>query len=423
MDEIQRAQEAQHEELAKAPSNDGGIGADDKGLELLENMKSKVEAAKEKMHLHDVRATGPSKFFNPTNVRMHVHWRGDSDSDESNAKNDMALLWRSRDNRKGRNSIAVPAQDVSQPRDTLGKRIKSRLITIGQNTLRICTTFPYWEMAFWSGWSYSIGSILFVIDGVWAWGPLAWPDSNLAENEGIATYGVTLNFFFGAILYQVGATMAYLEAINDGSFQGSAMKRLLEGHEEDQKRLLDEKLHGFFGHMVPHHSKHKDQDHAESRANGVDPEAGWNTKHTRERPGSIYPQGKAPAPRRGGMDLGPAEEGEVAEYTSWRWWPTWHGLRTHHLREIGYIACTIQLFGATLYGMCGVVVLPGILDSLSGWQTLAAYWVPQIVASCCFLTAGILFTLEVQDNWYKPIPDSVGWWIGVWATIGSIGFL
>ena len=393
-----------HVEEATSEATVAPSKSDDDEIATPEKTHTLTESAKKAFHLHQIRATGPSSFFHPTNVHMHVKWHhNDPEGDHSDPK-ELALLWRSRDNRKGRNSIAIPSRKSHAP---LKSRAMIKLSECGRNILAMCTTFPYWNMAFWSGWSYSIGSILFVIDGAWSWGPIAFPGTDFS---GEAEYGVPLCFFFGAIFYQIGATMAYLEAINDGSFQGSALKRLLEGHEQDQKEMLDAKLHAFFGHMVPHHK---------SKEVAIDPEAGWKTKDLHQRPGSMYSVGD----RRGGIDHGPAEEGEVSEYLTWRWWPTWHALRTHHIFEIGYVACTIQLFGATLYGMTGIVVLPGILDSLKPWQELGAYWVPQVVASMCFLTAGIMFTLETQEKWYKSEAKTIGWWIGAWATIGSVGFL
>lgn len=293
-----------------------------------------------------------------------------------------------------------------------------------KNVLKGCwimfTGFPYWDMAFWAGWSYSVGSVLFIVDGCWSWTPIAFPGS---EFPGEKEYGGPVLFFVGALLYQLGATMAYLEAINDGSFAGPAMKRLLEGQDDQKKALFDNKLHLFFGHIIPHHHDHDDDEEDEKPQEDVDPEAGWKTKDRPERPGSIYPAGKEPAPRREAIDMGPAEQGDFHEYLTWRWWPTWHALWSYHIKELGYVACAIQLFGATLYGISGVVVLPGILDSLETWQELGAYWVPQIVGSCCFLIAGIMFTLINQDKWYQPLPKKISWWVGAWAITGSIGFL
>lgn len=382
-------------------------------LTVTHTLSKAAHTAKEKLHLHHISAAGPWRgFFNPTNV--HVHLGGKDDEGVEHA-----FIWRSRDNRKGRNSIAVPSRDPTARSTPLRSRIYLSLGRLKHGIWQMCTTFRYWDMAYWSGWSYSIGSVLFVMDGAWAWQSVAYPD-RLSEN--LITYGPSLCFFFGALLYQVGAVMAYLECVNDGSFQGSAMRRFLEGHEDDSKKMLDEKLHTFFGHLVPHHH-HKETDGDIEKMPSVDPEEGWRRRSRGERPFPIYPPGKGPAPRRGGIDLGETEEGTSSEYMTWRWYPTWHMLRTHHVYEIGYVACAIQLFGATLYGICGLVDLPGILSSLKPWQEEGAFWVPQIVASCCFLTAGILFTVESQENWYRPEPAVLGWWIGFWATVGSCGFL
>jgi hypothetical protein len=296
--------------------------------------------------------------------------------------------------------------------------MKASAWEIGQVFWRMFTTFPYWDMAFWSGWSYTFGSALFVVTGVLSWGPIAYGESFEAPKA--ETYGGPLAFFFGALFYQVGAVTAYLEAVNDGSFHGSAMRRLLEGREDDSKKLLDEKIQSFLHRLSPHRP-HQGKDERAIDEILVDPEAGWNTKELRNlRPGSVYPQGKSPAPRRGGVDLG-GEEGDSSVYETWRWWPTWYALRSHHVYDIGWLACTIQLFGVTLYGITGVVNLPGVLSSLEDWQKLGAFWVPQVVAALCFLIASLMFMLETQEAWWKLEPFVLGWWVGVWATIGKSG--
>ncbi|EME41196.1 hypothetical protein DOTSEDRAFT_73578 [Dothistroma septosporum NZE10] len=385
----------------------------------------KIRTAKDKLHLHSIKATGPTTFLNPTNIRMNVHFRhnSDQDSDDDIRKSkQMELLWRSRDNRKGRNSIAVP---ISPTEETpflpmrYTPRLSSRFKDVRENLWRMCTTFAYWDMAFWSGWSYTIGSALFVANGVLAWGPKAFGEG--FESATTVKYGPALTFFFGALFYQIGAVTAYLEAVNDGSFHGAAMRKLLDGHEEDNKKLLDDKIHHFFSHLNPAH-RHREEVYRDPRMPVVDPGAGWNTEDARDmRPGSIYPRDNHPAPRRGGVDMG-GDETQGSGYMIWRWWPTWRALRTHHVYEVGWLACAIQLFGVTLYGVTAIVILPGILSSLKPWQEIGAYWAPQIAAAACFLIASIMFQLETQENWWKPEPKVLGWWIGVWSVIGSVGF-
>ncbi|EME80961.1 uncharacterized protein MYCFIDRAFT_26072 [Pseudocercospora fijiensis CIRAD86] len=351
----------------------------------------KVRTVRHKLHMDSMHAYGVIRFLNPTNIRMRVRYQSDSDENASRAE-ERELIWRARDNRKGRNSIAVPRLDLdSDDGDNsflplqFTPRMSSNLKHIRTNLWTMISTFPYWDMAFWSGWSYTIGSALFICDGVLAWYPVAHGEDSMSETA--KKYAGPLSFFFGAIFYQIGAVAAYLEAVNDGSFHGSAMRRLLHGHDDDNKKLLDEKIHNFFSHLNPAHRHH----------------------------------GTSPAPRRGAVDMG-REEGDTSIYMSWRWWPTWHALRTHHVYEIGYLACAIQLFGVTLYGVTAIVVLPGILDSLEWWQELGAYWYPQVIAAACFLIASLMFMLETQEKWYKPEPKVLGWWVGAWATVGSVGF-
>ena len=398
----------------------------DGSLSSRERIRSTPKAAAKKLHLKDAAFGGPSRHMNPTSAKLDIQQGGEPRrQDEAtngevppssgDLNKDFQIMWRSRDNRKG--SMAVP---VSPRGGSLTMRMAFASKDIGQGIWRLFSTFPYWDMSFWSGFTYSVGSALFVIDGFWSWLPLAAPST---EFHGESKYGAPLAFFFGALFYQTGAVMAYLEAINDGSFAGSAMKRLLLGHDREAKEILDEKLSKFFHQSQHgHHGKTGETEARENQENQVDPEAGWRTLNRRQRPGSIYPGGKRPAPRRGGLDLGEPEEGETVEYYQWRWFPTWHRFRTHHIYEIGYLSCTIQLFGVTLYGVTSIVILPGILDSLSEWQENAAYWIPQIVASTCFLVASFGFTWETQVKWYKPEFHVLGWWIGFWCIVGSVGF-
>ncbi|KAF2451896.1 hypothetical protein P171DRAFT_426332 [Karstenula rhodostoma CBS 690.94] len=308
----------------------------------------------------------------------------------------------------------------------------AKCLGVVQNIWSMVSTFPYWDMAFWSGFAYAVGSAMFIIDGAFAFGPLASPNKHWPEGED--KYAGPMLFFLGAVIcYQTGAVMAYLEAINDGCFAGVAMKRFwIEGSEEDKRKLLDAKLHTFFGHIIPHHHHNDSGDvHAndmigeKTRADTggeQDIEAMRRTATNREPEAQPDPLQPAPS-RRQAVDHGLADQEGFHEYMTWRWWPTWHAFRTYHIREVGYVACSIQLLGATLYGVTGIVVLPGVLSSLAWWQKIAAFWVPQVVASVCFLTAAIMFTIESQDVWYKPIPWTVRWWIGGWAAIGSVGFL
>lgn len=379
--------------------SEDGVGrgeVDEPTLKFTDTIKHATHSAKRKLYLHHRNKRRLSKQFTPGSAFQHMPWTKHG---------------------KAKKSDDAEAQAEHDSEESL---------SFWQNLKIVLTTFPYWNMAFWSGWCYSIGSAMFVVDGAWAWVPQQWPDSEFTGQE---TYGVPLLFFFGACLYQVGGVMAYLEAVNDGSFAGAAMKHLFEGHQEIEKEFLDAKLHTFFGHIVPHH--HRDDD------DEVDAEKSGNPNHTDDchwdslqkkdtTPEAVYAETKKLVQRRGGFDKGtapPKPEGAVPEYLTWRWWPSRHNLKTYHIFELGYLACAIQLLGVTLYGVTSIVILPGIFDTLVWWQKLWAYWLPQVVASCCFLIASVMFTVMAQDRWHTPRMGAVSWWIGMWAIVGSVGFL
>jgi hypothetical protein len=384
----------------------------------------------DKLHISSLRASGAFKSLNPTNVQFHVSFKGSNGhkseaevdelkfKDSLNARPDLALLWRSRDNRKGRDSIVIPPRGSSSPDSfKYTPRLTSSLKEVGNNLKRMFTTFPYWDMAYGVGVAYTVGSIVWVINGFFVWLPIAFPKTEFSTE----TDGGGITAFIGTVCFEIGAGLALLEAINDGSFHGSAMRRLLDGREEDHKKMVDEKIQNFFRHAKPSR-RNRDEEEVQERADNVDPQEGWDTKHLEdEGPEPTFPPDKEAPTRRGAMDLG-AEEGESSEYYVFRWLPTWHSLKSHHVHEIGFLACLTQFIGATVFLMSGIVGLPPITTKLTQGQLNGLYWAPQILASFLFVASSVMFLLETQEKWYKPNPKVLGWWIGLFSTIGSLGF-
>ncbi len=99
---------------------------------------------------------------------------------------------------------------------------------------------------------------------------------------------------------------------------------------------------------------------------------------------------------------------------TWTWWPTWHEITTHYIREVGFLACFFQLLGATIFWISGFTALPGINDNLSPAALDGAFWAPQVIGGSGFIISGLLFMLETQQKWYLPAPKVLGWHIGLW---------
>ncbi|KAK1044347.1 hypothetical protein LTS16_007430 [Friedmanniomyces endolithicus] len=355
-------------------------------------------AAIHTVHLETVKTASVSRVFHPTTAQVRYQVRDEEAPDRSGPEH--AILWRARDQRKGRGSKVAPVlPSAGTPQRLPKSQCLSHAKHVTSNIARIFTTFPYRDTAFWSAWSYTIGSALFIIVSAFAWGPLAYPGTEFAGEQ---KYGVPLCFFLGALFFQLGAVVAYLEAVNAVPFHGIAVQNMLDGRETGGHEAREEALQGLFQHMVP--------DGSVVRVREDTAELHITVLKSQRAPGS------------GGANLDTAGEGPSNEHRTWRWWPTWHALRSYHAYEIGYLACSFQLLGATLYCAVAVVIMPDILDSLDTWQTNAAYWIPQIVASALFLIASIMFTWETQEKWWKPEPGVLGWWIGFLSVIGSVGF-
>lgn len=104
---------------------------------------------------------------------------------------------------------------------------------------------------------------------------------------------------------------------------------------------------------------------------------------------------------------------------TWTWWPTWHELTTHYIKEVGFLACSAQMFGATIFWISGFTAIPGIYDRLTTTAAQnGAYWAPQVIGGSGFIVSGTLFMLETQQKWYLPAWTVLGWHIGVWNLIG-----
>lgn len=108
---------------------------DDDSGGILDKIKS---AAKDKFHLIDMKTTGPFKRLNPTSARIRASVGGGDDAKE------VGIIWRSRDNRKGRNSVVIPRTSMAYPNLPPKNRpvYSSSFKGVGRNLYRMAFSFP-----------------------------------------------------------------------------------------------------------------------------------------------------------------------------------------------------------------------------------------------------------------------------------------
>lgn len=247
--------------------------------------------------------------------------------------------------------------------------------------------YPFFDVSYLTAQCFVWGSVVWVLNAFFVWLPSVRPSS---EFHGEVTDAGGITAFVGATIFEVGSVFLMIEAVNENRTEcfGWAFEEAL-GVDGLMRVRPDNDL-------CTHHHLNK-----------------LNLVGKRRTPERTISQDKPTAPK-----IFP----EAQEVESWIWFPTMHELRHHYFREIGFLACFTQLFGATVFWISGFTALPSIQAALSPSGLNGAYWAPQIIGGMGFIISSLLICLETQEKWWKPAPKVLGWWIGAWNLIGAIGF-
>lgn len=301
-------------------------------------------------------------------------------------------LWRSRDNRKGRHALKV---DYRAPTKETGYVVPPPTMTfraVARGILRMVTCAPVWDVSWLVAVTFTLGSVIWIINAFFAWLPLVDPGT---EFSGEVLLGGGISAFIGATVFEVGSVLLLLEAVNANQT-------------------------GCFGWALETELSKVEKNHADRRVTKVKPSAD-ECRHHHVNRRNLVGFGRHLS-HQFSRDLSNGYTTSSSDGRSFRWLPSWTELRTHYFHELGFLASLIQFFAATIFWIAGFTGLPGIIDHMSQRVTNGVYWVPQIVGGTGFILSGLLFTLETQEKWYRPAFHVLGWHIGVWNFIGGIGF-
>ena len=181
--------------------------------------------SKSSLELQHDHITGPLPFLNPTRATFRYSIRNsESSSDIGQSPEDRLLeradeqvasnaefQWRSRDNRKGRHTLVVaPASETLAP--ILAPKSTSNIREVGRGILRMTRQYPYWDVSWLVATIFTLGSVIWVINGFFAYLPLAQP-STVFGNEVLVGGGVSA--FVGASVFEIGSVLLMIEAVNE----------------------------------------------------------------------------------------------------------------------------------------------------------------------------------------------------------------
>lgn len=200
-----------------------------------------------------------------------------------------------------------------------------------------------------------MGQVVWVMNGFFVLLPLINPGDTF---NGESAWGGGVTAVVGATIFELGSVLLMIEAVNENRSEcfGWALEEALD-HSEDNLLLLKRDKS-----TCRHH-------HAEKSA--------WLT--SKGSVGSEEPvKGESDGEKRGDdLSASAATDSDQSRRT-WTWCPSWYELRTHYFRDIGFLACLSQMFGATIFWISGFTGLPQILNVLPIPAEHGIYWLPQV---------------------------------------------
>ncbi|KAF2487674.1 hypothetical protein BDY17DRAFT_289421 [Neohortaea acidophila] len=369
------------------------------------------------LQLDNNKISGPFSFLNPTSAHFHpakldkassASQTPSEEEDEAGQSksshkrsghevpaSNVAFKWTSRNNRKGRHALVYQPPKEGEEAKYLLPPPTSSFNEIMKGLWRMLTYYPIWDVSFNVAYVFTWGSIVWVINAFFDLLPYTNPSTNF---PGETLDGGGISAFIGATIFEFGSVLLMFEAVNEnrsGCF-GYALEQLYEEHVSHGGSAATTRLVASKDVCTHHH------------------------QNTKNFVGSPRHDSVATASNAAGVDdIDPTPKGAK----SWVWWPSWYELRTHYFHDLGFIACSSQMFGATVFWISGFTALPGIYNHLNTPGLLnGAYWVPQVIGGMGFVISGTLFMLETQKHWWLPAPKVLGWHIGAWNLIGGIGF-
>ena len=273
---------------------------------------------------------------------------------------DISFKWRSRDNRKGRHALVIqPASDDSSA-GYITPKSTSTLHATAVGIWAMFTQYPYWDVSYLVATVFTLGSVIWCINGFFSFLPLVQPNSEFPTE---IAYGGGITAFIGATVFEIGSVLLMFEAVNEnraGCF-GWALEQVLEGGRMRLRPDLDGCNH--------HHTNKKNF----VGKGSIKP--------------SVMPSSSASSDSDGDHSHDKAHTSS-AKARTWQWFPATHELTTHYLRDIGFLACLSQLFGASVFWISGLTALPGINNVMSQGLLDGIYWTPQVVGGMGFVVSG-----------------------------------
>ena len=219
--------------------------------------------------------------------------------------------------------------------------LTSTLSATARAIVRMFTFFPIWDISYLVAIIFTLGSVVWVINAFFVWLPLQDPSTGFANEISV---GGGWTAFIGATIFEIGSVLLMFEAVNENRA-------------------------GCFGWALEQ---------------AFDEEVGrWRISAVKDGDRCMHHH----ASKKSLVGRGLSDPAAQDEMKGWRWFPTWHELSTHYIHELGFLACSAQFFGATIFWISGFTALPAVFGVLAVNQKRldGACWIPQIIGGSRFI--------------------------------------
>jgi len=209
------------------------------------------------------------------------------------------------------------------------------------------TRYPYWDVSWWVAYTFTWGSIVWVLNAFFVFLPYIRPQDTFATE---IAYGGGITAFIGATIFVVGSVLLMIEAVNENRAEcfGWEVRRAFDAGEAElgmgmgtEKGLVVQEKE-----CVHHHANRRNFVGTGPKG---DSSAGVKSSGSSDEEGAMTKEERAMREKR----------------RAWIWWPSMKELKEHYLRELGFLASMTQMAAATIFWIAGFTALPGIQNNMS----------------------------------------------------------
>ncbi|KAK0105849.1 hypothetical protein ONS95_004363 [Cadophora gregata] len=275
---------------------------------------------------------------------------------------------------------------------------KQQTIRPSQRIKQMFTRFPWRDMSWLVGVTFTVGSAFFIVNGLFLLLPLTNP-STIFDSE---LYWTGATGVIGGVIFILGGFAGILEALNlNRGAEVTVIEGItVDGDTSDIEMKSDEEAQRQINKLVaPFRDSTMDFPLRQTLPSNHSPSsAAANSKTTTATLPALYGS------------------------STFIFWPNTPQLRTFYFRDLCFIAAIIQSIGTFIFMLAIITAFPGVIDLTNITLFYTANLLPATLGGVLFITASVLQMITTQPNWYTPRPLSVEWHVGFWNVIGSIGF-